>query len=112
MSVDQPKTIDFVGIDKSTGDVVLTISDHLDWTDSNNHQLILQKKINSYLSFIESGEIFESYPDSKGRHPVISVVSQYAPDTDGREFPVNVKSAVEEAGIGFQFRSFSDAASH
>lgn len=109
MSVDQPKVIDFIGVDNSTGDVVLTVSDHLDWKDSGNHQLLLQAKINSYLSFIESGEILESYPDSKGRRTVISVIGKHTPDAGGKEFLENVKTAVEEAGFGFQFRLYADS---
>ena len=57
-----------------TGDVILTISDHLDWSDSSSHQLLLQVKMNRYLAFIESGEIEQSYPSAKGRAVVIEVV--------------------------------------
>lgn len=108
MAVDQPKIIDFVGVEKMTGAVVLTISDHLGWNDSPNHQLTLQEKINAYLAFIESGEIFESYPDSKGRRVVISIVGKHAPDTSGREFLAKVRSVVEKAGFGFRFQLFSE----
>ena len=59
--------IDVIGIDRQTGQVVLTISDHLDWSDSIAHQKILQEKLNRYLAFVESGEIMESYPDAKDR---------------------------------------------
>jgi len=110
MSIEQPKLIDFIGVDKASGSVVLTISDHLDWKDSQHHQLILQEKLNSYLAFIESGEILESYPDSKGRRPVIGVVGQYAPDVSGREFLARVESTLEHAGIGFRFQLFVDGA--
>jgi uncharacterized protein DUF6572 len=54
MSVDQARTIDFIGVDKSTGDLILTVSDHLDWKDSGKHQLLLQAKINSYLSSLRA----------------------------------------------------------
>ncbi len=108
MAVDQPKVIDFIGVDKTTGAVVLTISDHLDWEDTTAHQLILQEKVNSYLAFIESGEILESYPAAKGRSPVIKVVSKFTPDVSGDQFLRKVKSVVEGAGFGFEFQLFSD----
>ena len=44
MSVEILNVIDFVSSDKN-GNVVLTISDHLEWDEENNHLLLLQDKI-------------------------------------------------------------------
>jgi hypothetical protein len=61
VSVEQTDEVDIVGIDRETGHVVLTVSDHLDWSDSVGHQIILlQKKLNRYLTFVESGEILDN----------------------------------------------------
>jgi Family of unknown function (DUF6572) len=49
MSVEQTDVVDIVSIERETGNVILTISDHLDWSDSLAHQRILQKKL-QYLS--------------------------------------------------------------
>ena len=76
MAVDDFDVVDIVSID-SDGRVVLTISDHLEWTESESHQLALQEKFNRYLAFVESGEILESYPTAKGRPVWFSVVTQY-----------------------------------
>lgn len=71
MSVDQINVVDFIGVDNSTGHVVLTITDHIEWIDGDSeHLLLLQEKLNTYLSFVESGEILETYPDAKDR-PVL-----------------------------------------
>ncbi|WP_211098247.1 DUF6572 domain-containing protein, partial [Azospirillum brasilense] len=51
--------------DKETGEVRLSIVDHLHW--DAEHLCLLQKKINGYLDFIVSGGIYASYPDAKGR---------------------------------------------
>ena len=45
MSVEQTDVVDIVSIERETGNVILTISDHLDWSDSVAHQRILQKKL-------------------------------------------------------------------
>ena len=75
MSIDQTNVVDAIGVDNATGDVVLTIADHLEWTGSDNeHLLLLQEKLNTYLSFVESGELLEAYPDAKGRTVLIDVV--------------------------------------
>jgi hypothetical protein len=103
MAIDQPKVIDFIGVDKITGNIVLTISDHLDWEDSPRHQMILQEKINCYLAFIESGEILETYPDAEARIPVITVMARYSPDSGGQQFLSKAKSVLHSAGILFEF---------
>ena len=51
MSVEQTDVVDIVGIDRETGHVELTISDHLDWSDSITHQTILQKKLKRLPGF-------------------------------------------------------------
>jgi hypothetical protein len=48
MSIEQADTIDFVNIEKASGDVLLTISDHLDWDETERqHLILLQGKLNS-----------------------------------------------------------------
>src|SRR6266540_2021756 len=66
MSISETDKIDVIGIDSASGDVILTVSDHLDWEDVGTHLLQLQEKLNTYLAFIESGEMLESYPKSAG----------------------------------------------
>jgi hypothetical protein len=62
LSVDQPNVIDVLSFDPVAQETVLTISDHLDWSDTVRHQEILQRKLNAYLAFVERGEILEKYP--------------------------------------------------
>lgn len=107
MSVDQPKVIDFIGVDKASGGVTLTISDHLDWNNSRDHQVVLQDKINWYLAFIESGEIFESYPDAKGRSVTIKVVFKHNPDLEGWRFLTRAKDVIESAGFSLRHEVLS-----
>lgn len=56
MSIIDKDKIDSIGINKDNGKVILEISDHLDWSCEYEHLVMLQDKINSYLSFIESGD--------------------------------------------------------
>ena len=67
MSVEQTHVVDIVSIDRETGHVILSIGDHLDWSESVGHKMILQTKLNKYLAFVESGEILEQYPKAKNR---------------------------------------------
>ena len=102
MSVENLEIIDFVSIDLN-GNAVLTISDHLEWDESNEHLLVLQDKINAYLSSIESGDLYEQYPDAKGRHVVISVVAKHAPNKDGKIFIQRIKDLLADEGYSFTF---------
>lgn len=74
MSIEQSDIIDIISTERMTGAVVLTISNHLDWSDSVAHQRLLQTKLNRYLAFVESGEILQSYPNAVGRPITFNVV--------------------------------------
>jgi len=109
MSIEQTDVVDIISTDAVTGHVVLTISDHLDWSDSSAHQLLLQTKLNRYLAFVESGEIFESYPAAKGRPIKFKVVFQFPPDAGGRAFLVMVKPIIESAGLKLLEEAYTGA---
>jgi len=106
LSVDQTDVVDIVGIDRETGRVVLTISDHLDWSDSIRHQSILQNKLNTYLAFVESGEILQQYPKAKDRPVVFEVVFQFPPDESGRAFLGRARQVIESAGFELRDKVF------
>ena len=109
MSVEQPDVVDVISTDKQTGHVVLTISDHLDWSDTTNHQIILQTKLNRYLAFIESGEILTRYRGAKGRPVAIKVVFKFRPDQGGWNFLAKAKAVIESAGFSFRHEIFAES---
>ena len=97
MSIEQTYIVDAIGTDISSGLIVLTISDHLDW--NKDHIFLLQEKLNVYLAFIESGEIYSIYPSAKGREFAISIVCKYMPSPDGYDFLVKATSVLDSSGI-------------
>ena len=101
MSIEDTQVIDFISKDPKSDEVVLTATDHLEWGESE-HLMNLQDKLNAYLAFIESGEIFESNPDAKGKKLKIDLVCKYPPDEEGRKFLDLCGEAVENAGFGFR----------
>ncbi len=57
MSIDQAETIDFCTIDNASGDLWLTISDHLPWDENEgNHLLLLQNKLDAYLALSKAAK--------------------------------------------------------
>ena len=105
MSIEQAYTVDFVSIDDDSGRVFLTISDHLDWDHNEGaHLLMLQDKINSYLKFIESGEINKKFPQARGRKVTINVVAQFPLSKQASFFFQRAKAAIENAGFALEFK--------
>ena len=102
MPVDNLKHIDIASIDKNEN-AVLTISDHLEWDEDNEHLLILQNKINLYLEVIENGSLYEGYPDAKNRNIIINILAKYSPDGVGYFFLEKAKNIIEADGYEFSF---------
>jgi hypothetical protein len=109
VSVEQLDVVDVISIEKQTGHVVLTISDHLEWSKSAEHQIVLQAKFNKYLAFIESGEIFTRYPDARGRPVAIRVVFKHKPDRKGFQFLAKARAVVESAGFSLRHELFAES---
>ena len=99
MSVDQRMVVDAIGTEKTTGDVVLTIADHLDWTDVPGHIRILQEKLDDYMNFLDAGEIFDAYPASEGKKKKISIMFRHGPlPQEATEFLSRAGRVLEGAG--------------
>lgn len=64
MSIIDTNKIDGIGKSKNENKLALMIADHLDWVDELQHLTLLQEKINAYISFIESGQVFNLYPEA------------------------------------------------
>ena len=101
MGIEQTNVIDAIGTDNVTGAVHLTIADHLEW--SSEHMLKLQEKINSYLAFVEGGEIYSTYPDAEGRAIVFALFLNYRPNIEAASFLEKVRSIIETAGFTFYY---------
>jgi hypothetical protein len=106
MSIVQTKTVDFISTNKD-GRVTLTVSDHLEWGDKE-HFFLLQEKLNSYLRFIESGEIYKKYPKAFGKDLAISIRCKFEPNTSALKFLDSVKTVIEKAGVRFEYSTFTD----
>ena len=107
MTILETKKVDFIGIDKKSQEIILTISDHLEWVGGDQeHQLLLQEKLNSYLRFIESGEIYETYPNAKGRPIVIQVVGKFDIPQEVMQILEESKQVIKGAGFELRFSKF------
>ena len=99
MSVNNTNEIDAIGLDKNTNDVYLTVKDDIDWTDEVYHINKLQEKLNTYLRFIESGEVYDVYPEAKGKNFVIEILSKFNFPESGKDFLSKAGSVISKAGF-------------
>lgn len=99
MSIENVKEIDAIGIDNTTGYATLAIIDSTDWQDEHQHLVLLQEKINIYLSFIESGEIYESYPNAKGRDVEIKIYFKNNITNNCEQFLAQAADVIKGAGF-------------
>jgi hypothetical protein len=102
MSIDNTQIVDLIGTSRDGTEVTLTISDHLEWGD-NSHLLLLQEKLNTYVRFIESGEIHTTYPTARDKALRINVVCKYPPDDKGQWFLSKARKMVTDVGLDLTY---------
>ncbi|PHN33036.1 hypothetical protein ALQ18_03316 [Pseudomonas marginalis pv. marginalis] len=112
MSVTDANVIDMLGIPKlDDSTIILAITDHLGWanpTEQGEHLLMLQAKINAYVAFIESGEIYTEVPGALGKYPIIQVAALYELSEQGERFIKQATAVLEPLGIGLEFEYNGD----
>lgn len=106
MAIDNNNIIDFIGVDKESNKVILTISDHLGWELKMDHLLKLQAKVNRYLDFIENGEIYNIYPNSVGKKIMIEISGKYnlPKDDDVDVFYYRITKLLNENDVDIRFK--------
>ncbi|MFG6205923.1 DUF6572 domain-containing protein [Pseudomonas retamae] len=107
MSISETKVVDIIALLEWEPDtVVLVITDHLEWGDrvqQGEHLLLLQEKINTYIAFIESDELLESYPSAKGKKPKIRINGLYELPEQAEAFITRVTEILRGVGIAIEF---------
>ncbi|WP_240903770.1 DUF6572 domain-containing protein [Chengkuizengella sediminis] len=104
MSVQNIREVDAIGIDNLTGYVTLAIFDSLDWNNEEEHLLLLQEKLNMYLSFLESGEVYSVYEQAKGRDFEIKIHFKNNIPQSCRDFLNNVTEVISKAGFHLNYK--------
>lgn len=99
MSLNNSKTVDCIGFDKKNHRIVLYVIDAEDWDNEHHHLYLLQEKINYYLSFIESGEIFQTYPRATNKEIELMVIFQYKPTILAQNFFSHITPIIADAGF-------------
>lgn len=104
MAIDNVNVIDGMGINEVNNSLRLLLTDHLQWEGDNalsekDHLLLLQKKINAYLTFLETKQYVEKYPDIKIKMAIIEIHFKYAVTDNCRKFLQTVQAEIRKYGI-------------
>jgi response regulator RpfG family c-di-GMP phosphodiesterase len=103
MGITDSEKVDIVASRGSN--VRLYAMDSLNWDDLDEHLMLLQAKLNTYISYVESGEVYE-HPSVVSTARVEIVVSFFhAPPQRAVEFLDQVKALVQSVGIPFDWET-------
>lgn len=104
MSIEQTNVVDFISVDRESGDVLLTISDHLQWGgESIAHLDLLGEKVASYVQYVENGQIYRHNNDYVGRRIVINIVQKYSGGDEADKYLLSLKGILASRGIGLRW---------
>lgn len=112
MTISETSMVDFAVLDPDTNELILVISDDLDWTgEAHEHLRLLQEKLNAYLRFSESGEIYREVPSAVGRKIVFQVVGRHPLSSMAQDFFRQAEEAIGTAGFTLSFRHLEPGSS-
>jgi hypothetical protein len=102
MSVVDRNVIDFGHEDDDK--VTICISDHIPWNSEilRAHLEILQDKVNDYLDYIESGQIYDDF-GGKGKIANIKVIFCHKPSNEAIYYIEKIKEIVVENNNSFEW---------
>ncbi len=96
MGVENENQIDGARLHLEENQVELHLMHSLQWNDQT--LILLQNKVNTYLKFIESEEIYEGRDSWRGFDTVVILNTLYKISIDGHDFINASKKVFEQVG--------------
>ena len=104
MSLYQSGVIDALGIDETSGRVILVIRHDGPWEGSSAQLYLLQEKLNAYLSFALDGEMADAHPEFARRPLGLLIETTTTPDPRTRHILAHVRQQVQFQDITLEVR--------
>lgn len=83
--------------------IILLITDHVDWSDEYQHLVMLQEKINVYITFHDEKQYEEIYKEEEIAYGVIEIHFLHNLTVNAEKFLQSVQNQVAELGIRIQY---------
>ena len=104
VAIDDANVIDGIGIDKRRNALCLLLTDHFAWSGNNtlseyDHLILLQKKINAYICYLETKQYEDRYPEEKIEMAIIEIHFAYDITENCEKFLNTAQSQVGQYGI-------------
>jgi hypothetical protein len=104
VSLDRSNVIDALGVDETSGRVVLVIRHDAPWDGSAAQLFLLQEKLNAYLSFALDGEMADACPDFAHRPLGLRIETETSPDSRTLHLLAHVRQQIEFQDITLEVR--------
>jgi len=113
MTIEDPTVVDYIGIDRESRKVILTISDHLPWCDCiPEHTRALEAKVSAYVELITSGRLVSAYPLASGRDIEIRAVCLHRPTKEAEVELASTRERLAEIGVHFGVKVLPGLGAH
>ena len=83
--------------------IILLIADHMDWRDEYQHLVMLQEKINVYITFLEQKQYEDIYKGENITYGIIEIHFLYNLTANAEKFLQSVQNQVAELGVKIQY---------
>ncbi|WGE36807.1 hypothetical protein NYR62_04140 [Actinobacillus genomosp. 1] len=97
MSILDRNIIDIINVEGEN--CFLIISDHLMWNEE--HFSFLKDKVNLYIYYLESGQVYLNTPKAKGKNIVIKLICKFKPRMSDMIVLDNLKETLKSYKINF-----------
>lgn len=104
MSIDNTNVIDGMAMDKNRKAICLLLTDHFAWNGNDTlseyeHLILFQEKINAYISYLETGQYEEQYPEEEIVMAIIEIHFKYDITENCEKFLNTVQKQIGQYGI-------------
>ena len=99
MSIVDNKTVDGIALTDDNNGIILLIADHMDWRDEYQHLVMLQEKINVYITFLEQKQYEDIYKGENITYGIIEIHFLYNLTANAEKFLQSVQNQVAELGV-------------
>lgn len=99
--VKNPEVIDLVTHDPATDEIIVIMIEDRDWSADPEQPDQLLKKINTYLHFIEDGDLIQHFPQAAGKPVRLQLDCNGPPTGEAQQLIEEAQQVLLSRGITF-----------